>query len=708
MKFTISNGDPYDVFSIEETSGQIITRKIVDRELNPEYNLTVIGRTMDPPYMFDSAQVTINIEDLNDEVPTFSPDDLKIDVLYIAADSPIGHLIHKVECHDKDDGINGRLTYELSVEDSNVNSMFDINPISGVISLVSKIPDIYYPKYEGDEERYRVKVVVKDSGVSPFPLSNSRNYDIIVIRNNTHTPIFDYSHSEISVSEEMPLNTEIIALAAIDSDFGPAGQITYSIVEEVNNRGKFGIFPDGRVYLKDYLDRENQAYHSIRVKATDFGTPSRSSDATVVIYVMDENDNDPVLIPRLNSKGEDSYIFYLAENEPGNSVVGRITAVDADIGRNAELSYKFGGSLNTDFQYFTIDSSTGFIWSTVSIDREDFHRENGQDSMQFDVIVSDNGIIKSRTASVTITIEIVDRNDNAPEFSESSYGATISEGANINTEIITVQASDIDKGVNGDITYRIDKSKDSTKFTIDSKSGVISLIGNLDRETKDEYVVIVIATDGGEPALFTKTEVRIKVSDINDEVPVFSRDKVSLNLSEDTKVGQIIHTFEAHDKDTGENGRIRYAMGVSGSIGSRSLLTVNPLNGQLTLSGSLDRESKDSYEFNILAIDNGKPQRTGSVAVIINVNDVNDNSPIFTSPNILVSVAENTPIGTIVHRFDATDPDQGNNGTIEYSVKNTEGTVSAFTINSATRRVVNQHRIRSRRKRLLQCHNHCN
>ena len=131
MKFTISNGDPYNVFSIEETSGQIITQKIVDRESKSVYNLTVIGQTMDSPYMFDSAQVTINIEDINDEVPTFSPEDLAIDVLYLAADSPIGHLIHKVECLDKDDGIDGLLKFELSVEDSDVNSMFDINPTSG-------------------------------------------------------------------------------------------------------------------------------------------------------------------------------------------------------------------------------------------------------------------------------------------------------------------------------------------------------------------------------------------------------------------------------------------------------------------------------------------------------------------------------------------------------------------------------------------------
>ena len=485
VKFTISNGDPFSNFLIDENSGAISTQKSIDRELKSVYNLTVVGKTSVAPYTFDIAQVIVNIEDLNDQAPVFTKEDSEIDILYLAADSPVGHKIHKVGCLDEDDGINGQLRFELKVEGDFVSAMFDINRTNGVISLVSKIPEVYYPKYDGDKEMYSVKVIVTDNGNNPSALANSRTYEIVILRNNTHTPIFDYSHSEISVSEEMPLNTEIISLAAIDNDVGAAGEIIYSIADDLNNRGKFGIFPDGRIYLKDHLDRETQAYHSIRVKATDFGTPSRSSDATVVIYVVDENDNDPVLIPRLNSKGEDSYIFYLAENEPANSVVGRINAVDADVGRNAELTYSFGGGLNTKFNYFTIDRSTGFIWSTVSIDREDFHRENGQDSMQFDVIVSDSGIIKSRTASVTITIEIVDKNDNAPEFTEPSYETTVSEGASKNTEIITIRANDIDTGNNGEITYKMEKSIDSALFTIHSTSGVISLIGNLDRERKD-------------------------------------------------------------------------------------------------------------------------------------------------------------------------------------------------------------------------------
>ena len=127
-------------------------------------------------------------------------------------------------------------------------------------------------------------------------------------------------------------------------------------------------------------------------------------------------------------------------------------------------------------------------------------------------------------------------------------------------------------------------------------------------------------------------------------------------LSEDTKVGQVIHTLEAFDKDTGENGKVQYVIGVGGSVGSRNLFSINPLNGQLTLSSGLDRESRAHHEFSVLAVDNGSPQMTSSVLVSIRVDDVNDNAPIFTASNILVSVQENAPIKTLVSRFEATEP----------------------------------------------------
>ena len=166
--------------------------------------------------------------------------------------------------------------------------------------------------------------------------------------------------------------------------------------------------------LKHYF-RETKAYYSVIVTATDNGLIpfARSSTSTLVIYVTDENDNAPIL-----EKTE--YEFYLTENSPADTVIGRVSAYDLDLGRNAEITYKF--AIEND--RFEIDKQSGFISSKIVIDRE-----NMATSSEFDieVIVSDQGLV-AQTAVAKVLISILDENDNKPVFSQDTYQAEISEG----------------------------------------------------------------------------------------------------------------------------------------------------------------------------------------------------------------------------------------------------------------------------------------
>ena len=176
-------------------------------------------------------------------------------------------------------------------------------------------------------------------------------YKVRLNRGNVHTPIFDFDNNEITISENTPLNTEIVSLAAIDNDEGPDGQVLYAIAD--GEKQKFGIFPDGKVYLKEYLDRETKAYYAITVLAYDQGNPVRSSTATVVVYVADENDNSPILV-------SDNDVVYVEENSSPDTVVGRVSASDADVGRNAELTYTFANGMTSD-NFLSVDPRTGKI-----------------------------------------------------------------------------------------------------------------------------------------------------------------------------------------------------------------------------------------------------------------------------------------------------------------------------------------------------------
>jgi hypothetical protein len=126
----------------------------------------------------------------------------------------------------------------------------------------------------------------------------------------------------------------------------------------------------------------------------------------------------------------------------------------------------------------------GFISSTSTVDREALIRELGRDSFQLDVVVSDNGVFR-RSTSVAVNVVVVDKNDNAPEFSETFYDAAISENAKVGSDVVTVHAKDIDKDANGDVTYSFKNSTADHPFKIDPTSGLVSLTGKVDRETTD-------------------------------------------------------------------------------------------------------------------------------------------------------------------------------------------------------------------------------
>ena len=216
---------------------------------------------------------------------------------------------------------------------------------------------------------------------------------------------------------------EFFALTAVDRDTGVNGQVSYAIVEG-NEAAKFGIFPDGLLYVRSPLDREVKDYYALTVLAKDNGTPSRrqvfhsiirkpsrifdlhclyivfhylqllfkhficcvnSTTVSVTIHVIDENDNPP----KFNNE---TFSFYLPENEPPDSYVGRLTATDRDIGRNAELTFSIATSQND----FTIDPKSGFIKTLRYFDRERLLQTSGQDYVVLEAVVTDNGVSRLR------------------------------------------------------------------------------------------------------------------------------------------------------------------------------------------------------------------------------------------------------------------------------------------------------------------------
>lgn len=474
---------------------------------------------------------------------------------------------------------------------------------------------------------------------------------------NDHTPVFDHTSYETSLLESTPVNERFFALSATDADQGINGRVSYSITEG-NNEGKFGVFPDGYLYVRSPLDREDKDYYSLTVTVTDLGNPPRSSEVPVVIHVIDENDNKPQFT-------NGTFTFYIRENEPPDSFVGKLTATDKDIGRNAELIF----SLSNSQIDFAVDPKNGFIKTLHVFDREELTQSTGQSFLTLEATVTDNGTPRLKD-KVKINVYVTDVNDNPPKFLRAPYRVQISEGSPVGTQVVRLFTTDADEGLNGDVFYSIEKGNEEGRFEIDEATGQIVLAKTLDREIVSKYTLTIVAHDA---ALINKltssTSVYVDVLDENDNAPEFTETSSRILVNETTPINTELVQFKATDADLGMNSEVMFSI-TSGN--RRDTFHVDPSTGVLYLHKPLDFEELNSYQLRITASDSGNPKLSTSIIFFIAVEDSNDNPPAFPNTAIVRQIREGIPVHTPIVTVTAEDPDSGINGKVTYAISRQE------------------------------------
>lgn len=304
--YAIVYGDPRGNFRIDGNTGNIATVRKVDRELQSSYTLNVVARH---GLSYGNVTVKISVADLNDHQPDFvrAKDEISLD-----ENAAVGQEVYFARARDLDAGENGRISYELSY---NPGEVFRIATATGALYLNRPI------SAEPGSEMV-VAISATDSGLPR--LSSGMRLRITVADVNDHTPAFDHTSYETSLSELTKVNERFFAVAASDPDLADNGRISYTI-SDGDAEGVFGIFPDGFLFLRKALDRENRDYYALEVTATDLGECARSSTVPVVVHVVDENDNAP------NFTNE-TFAMEVGENQPVGTFVGKLTATDKDIG----------------------------------------------------------------------------------------------------------------------------------------------------------------------------------------------------------------------------------------------------------------------------------------------------------------------------------------------------------------------------------------
>ncbi|XP_041845609.1 protocadherin alpha-8-like isoform X19 [Melanotaenia boesemani] len=322
------------------------------------------------------------------------------------------------------------------------------------------------------------------------------------------------------------------------------------------------------------------------------------------------------------------------------------------------------------------------------------HKQLDRESMKEHklLLTATDGGRPARSGTTEIVIEVLDVNDNSPVFTQDAYSAILNENADIGTLVIQVNATDLDEGSNSEVVYLFGKEVDAILqklFSIDSKTGEIKVIGEIDYEENESYEIDVQASDKGGVPLSSDKTVIIKIVDQNDNVPKIEVTSFSKSVPEDCKTGTTVALISVNDLDSGPNGK------VSISIREDVPFVISPSlqdNMYAIVTRSLlDREKKSFYEITVLAKDSGVPPLVSEKIITVTVSDVNDNRPHFSVSPYTFYVAENNDLATPLFSIKASDPDENDNARISYNIARdgSDGNGGLFfSINSETGDIV--------------------
>ena len=488
--------------------------------------------------------------------------------------------------------------------------------------------------------------------------------ELLVRDINDHAPEFPEREMTLKIPENSPPGSVFPLKNAQDLDVGNNNIQNYSISPNsyfhvsTRNRGDGRKYPE--LVLDKELDREKQALLRLTLTALDGGSPPRSGTTQVRILVLDINDNAPIFVST-------PFQATVLESVPLGYLVLHVQAIDADAGDNARLEYRLAG-VGHDFP-FTINNGTGWISVAAELDREEV------DFYSFGVEARDHGT-PALTASASVSVTILDVNDNNPTFTQPEYTVRLNEDAAVGTSVVTVSA--VDRDAHSVITYQITSGNTRNRFSITSQSGggLVSLALPLDYKLERQYVLAVTASDGTRQ---DTAQVVVNVTDANTHRPVFQSSHYTVNINEDRPAGTTVVLISATDEDTGENARITYFM-----EDSIPQFRIDADTGAVTTQAELDYEDQVSYTLAITARDNGIPQKSDTTYLEILVNDVNDNAPQFLRDSYQGSVYEDVPPFTSVLQISATDRDSGLNGRVFYTFQGGDDGDGDFIVESTS------------------------
>ncbi|XP_077589784.1 cadherin-related family member 2 [Stigmatopora nigra] len=673
-------GQNAQYFSVDKMTGNVKVARTLDREAQDVFNLEV---SVSDGNKATVKNITIFLKEANDNRPIFQGSNFDIRV---NENHEIGKSLFQVKATDDDILQGGQISYYIS-DASPIHglNLFSIGKTSGLVTLAGQL------NYTGLSNYYRLKINATDGGGKCFYdeinyHSSFVYYFITVLDVPDLDPKFLSLPYVASVEENSKFDHSVFTVTAIDQDTEINDKIIYSI-EDSSEDSLFRIASDsGIISVAAAIDREEIGDTvTMTVKATEsklnIHGVHASTTASVLINIIDINDNKPEFFKCEGSgemetcNKESQFSVNIAEHSLG-FVPLNMMVKDADKRKNTQLT--LGGADKAVFSVepkFTISDSVVqlVVKEPQELDYEKTHQ------MVVEVIATDADE-DSFVSTATVTIMLEDINDNSPTFPKDTYpDLKVPEHSDVGSVVATIIAEDLDTMDKDNITYQLLPESIRAYFDVGERTGVITVQNKtlVDREVRSLFSATLQAKDSdGKPA---NALLEITVTDINDQPPVINKDFYQAFVDEGSELELQIEATDADEPGT-LNSQI-----VFGLIPSEysSYFIMEPNTGVLRNQVELDREAlnpelKGRIELNVTATDKGTPPLSTMVPVVINVQDINDNTPAFKNSSYKFSVREGD-VGAYVGTVLAEDLDQ----TIDFhrlSIRIIAGSFDSFAI----------------------------
>ncbi|XP_056910340.1 protocadherin Fat 3 isoform X4 [Takifugu flavidus] len=654
LRYSIVSGNERMTFLMEPHTGVLRLSNKRRQGMKLSYQLNV---SVSDGVFTNTAQVVIRVLGANLYSPVFSQ---RFYLAEVQENAPPGSKVIQVRATDEDSGLFGQITYSFINDLGKTKFAVDAE---GVISTLEKL-DRENPLYKD-----MVLTVMALDGGGRASFCSVR---VILADENDNAPRFRAVEYRMSIKANVAKGSLVTQIQASDPDAGSNGRITYSLYSEARLSlvDVLEVEPDsGWMMTKSNVDHLQGTVLSFFVKATDCGSPAKHSLVSAFIHVVPPD----AFVP---SFSQPQYSFTIPEDTAVGTALGSVYMGPGQTGFFTAV----GGETVDSNQggTFLVERESGLIRLTKPLDYEEVS------IFRFKVAATTRRDLIEAVTTVDLEVKILDVNDNKPMFETNTYVSTVMEGMPVGTRVVQVRALDPDWGSNGQVTYslgplltyNLDLTKSapssngpittSSVFAIDSKTGWITTVSQMDHEECSSYSFEVVASDLGEVrSLSSTTAVTIAVSDVNDNPPRFERELYRGAVKESDSLGEVVAVLKTRDRDGTDQNRL-VSFYISGG-NPRGVFGLAPVQGEwkVYVSGLLDREQQDWYLLNITASDGLYVAHT---VVEVTIMDANDNSPICNQAVYSASFPEDMPINKGILTVAATDADSGSSAEIQYSL----------------------------------------